>query len=376
MTPRPYGSGSLIVRTDKQGGEAWYGKWRSDGRQVMRKVGAKRPPSGRADDGLTRKQAEAELRRVIAEETKTLPLPGRRVTLQEASRLYQAHIKARGRKPATLSGVEMTFRVHIVPVLGTRSLDTIRHEDIADLICTMQGRGLAPKSIENYIGTLGALFNYALNPRQGWVAANPCVGAELPAVPEHDEIRFLRLEEVDALVRHAHPGPFQQLDRALYRTAAMTGLRAGELVALRLRDVDWTAGKIRVRRNFVLGEFGTPKSKRSTRAVPMADEVAGELERLIQATGADADDALVFPDPVTGEPLAKSENLRRLRKALKAAGLDTTHRFHDLRHTFGTTMAAAGVPMRTLQEWMGHRDIKTRSACVAFDRAQARWQWR
>lgn len=48
-----------------------------------------------------------------------------------------------------------------------------------------------------------------------------------------------------------------------------------------------------------------------------------------------------------------------MRAALKAAKLDTSHRFHDLRHTFGTQMAAAGVPIRTLQEWMGHRDLAT-----------------
>ena len=48
-----------------------------------------------------------------------------------------------------------------------------------------------------------------------------------------------------------------------------------------------------------------------------------------------------------------------MRKALEAAQLDERHRFHDLRHTFGTRMAAAGVPLRTLQEWMGHRDIAT-----------------
>jgi integrase len=48
-----------------------------------------------------------------------------------------------------------------------------------------------------------------------------------------------------------------------------------------------------------------------------------------------------------------------MRKALAAAGLDTEHRFHDLRHTFGTAMAAAGVPMRALQQWMGHHDIET-----------------
>jgi integrase len=51
--------------------------------------------------------------------------------------------------------------------------------------------------------------------------------------------------------------------------------------------------------------------------------------------------------------------MRRYRRALKAAKLEQTRRFHDLRHTFGTAMAGAGVPMRTLQEWMGHRDIET-----------------
>jgi integrase len=51
--------------------------------------------------------------------------------------------------------------------------------------------------------------------------------------------------------------------------------------------------------------------------------------------------------------------MRRYRRALKAAKLEATHRFHDLRHTFGTAMAAAGVPMRSLQEWMGHRDLQT-----------------
>ena len=58
-------------------------------------------------------------------------------------------------------------------------------------------------------------------------------------------------------------------------------------------------------------------------------------------------------------PLSKAANNRRFRKALKAARLDETHRIHDLRHTFGTRMAAVGTPMRTLQEWMGHRDIET-----------------
>jgi len=58
--------------------------------------------------------------------------------------------------------------------------------------------------------------------------------------------------------------------------------------------------------------------------------------------------------------------LRRYRKALKAGRLDEARRFHDLRHTVGTQMAAAGVPMRALQEWMGHRDIKTTERYVDY----------
>jgi integrase len=67
----------------------------------------------------------------------------------------------------------------------------------------------------------------------------------------------------------------------------------------------------------------------------------------------------VFGHPATGGPLHKPGASQRMQKALKAAGLDRAHRFHDLRHTFGTRMAAAGVPTRTLQEWMGHRDLAT-----------------
>lgn len=91
----------------------------------------------------------------------------------------------------------------------------------------------------------------------------------------------------------------------------------------------------------------------------MADRLAAELDRLHQALGEPGPDDLVFADPATGEPLDKARNLRRLRKALNAAKVDEGHSVHSLRHTFGTSMAAAGVPLRTLQEWMGHRDLKT-----------------
>ena len=92
--------------------------------------------------------------------------------------------------------------------------------------------------------------------------------------------------------------------------------------------------------------------------VPLADRVAGELERHFQASAFQADDDLVFAHPFTGGALDPSKILTRFKVALAAAGVRKV-RFHDLRHTFGTRTAAAGVPLRTLQEWMGHRDYKT-----------------
>jgi integrase len=225
-------------------------------------------------------------------------------------------------------------------------------------VIVLEEKELAPKTIRNVVATLSALFNFAMGPRRRWATTNPCQGVDLPAVPETDEIRFLTLDELDALLAHARAGEFQKLDQAIFLAAAMTGLRKGELLALRWKDVDWKAGRIRVRQNYVMGQFGTPKSKRSTRSVPMADEVGGALDRHFKAARLQADDALVFGHPLTGAPMYRQGVTRRLHRALRAAEIDD-HVFHDLRHTFGTRMAAAGVAMRTLQEWMGHRDIAT-----------------
>ncbi len=357
-TPRRApGTGSLIIRRDAAGRESFYGQWTPPGgKQIKRALGFKRTP-GNAD-GLTVRQAEAKLRAMMTKVTATSPV-GERLTIAEVGAKYIAHLERLGRKHSTIAAVEMTLRAHLEPFFAGRALAAITHNNVHDLIAVMEAKGLAPKSIHNYVGTLSAIFGFATHPRRRWASANPCQGIELPVIREATEIRFLDVEEVDALVAAAQPGPFEAIDRALYRTAAMTGLRMGELIALRWRDVDWTAARIRVRQNYVLGEFGTPKSKRSTRSVPMADEVAGELDRLFKCSAAQGDDDLVFASPMTGTPLDKTATRRRYRKALKAAHLDEAHRFHDLRHTFGTRMAAAGVSMRTLQEWLGHRDIST-----------------
>lgn len=362
---RSYGTGSLYVRADRNGRETWVGHWRSNGRQVKRAIGPKRAAGSR--DGLTRPQAEAEMRRLIAT-VSVAPVVGAQLTIGELGARYVEQQRRQGRKRASIVAVESVLRVWLEPYFGDRPVDTITPKDVADFMrileegrkpgSTGRSRPLSVKSIRNYMIHLSALFNLA--ERKGWATSNPCRRVDLPAAePTSEDIRFLEPHEVTALAVHARPGPYQHIDRALYLTAAMTGLRQGELVALRWRDVDWTAGRIRVRQNHVLGEFGTPKSRRSTRSVPMADAVAAELDRLSTATRNPGDDDLVFGHPLDGTPISKAEILKRYRKALRAARLDEALTFHCLRHTFGTRMAAAGVPMRTLQEWLGHRDVQT-----------------
>jgi integrase len=93
--------------------------------------------------------------------------------------------------------------------------------------------------------------------------------------------------------------------------------------------------------------------------------VGGELDRHYKRSFYKGDDDLVFCHPQTGDPYHDSQIRKRFYEAMTAAkmghrcGREGGITFHSLRHTFGTRMAAAGVPMRTLQEWMGHRNLAT-----------------
>ena len=90
----------------------------------------------------------------------------------------------------------------------------------------------------------------------------------------------------------------------------------------------------------------------------MADRLAGELERHFQRAIFRGDQDLVFCNPDTGGAYDASVLRNRFYEALERAGLRRIT-FHELRHTFGTQMAAAGAPLRAIQEWMGHADAKT-----------------
>lgn len=352
---RSYGTGTLEVRQDSRGREMYYGRFYAGGRQMKRRLGPKRVNGDTR--GLTRAQAERALQRLI-DESVAISVASERLDLDEAARRYLAHLnEVMRRKPATLQDYEIIARRHLVPFFSGRSLDRIDVQLVGDYLAAKRREGLATNTIKNQLTFLHGIFRYAM--KKGWVRANPVAAVDRPREDRTDpDIRFLDREEVEALLRAVPDSSLGTLERAIYLVAAQCGLRQGELLALRWRDVDWAAGVVRVRRNFSRGTWGTPKSRRSSRAVPMTTRVMSELERVFQRSAFTADDDLVFAHPRLGSVLDASKLRKRFVKAVARAELRPV-RFHDLRHTFGTQAAAAGVPLRTLQEWMGHRDYAT-----------------
>jgi integrase len=137
----------------------------------------------------------------------------------------------------------------------------------------------------------------------------------------------------------------------------MTGLRIGEILALRWKRIDLTRETLAVAETCFLGHFGTPKSPASRREVPLSHSVLGALKAHYSRSTRREPDALVFATR-HGAPLL-SNNLRRgLRSASMRAGLPRLH-WHALRHTHGTLLHSQGTPLKVAQAQLGHSHLTT-----------------
>jgi integrase len=358
---RDYGTGSLRIV-----GPSWIGSWYgSDGRKMRRKIGSARSPGER--NGLTKTQAEERFRKV-REATKPLQA-GERVTMLEAGEELCRRLEIRGRKKSHRLTVASDLRNHIVPFFGDREVGRIEPKEIERYITVKLGT-LAPKTVRNHLNTMHSVFE--IGQRLGWCTRNPVKLADRPVIRTTDtRIKFLNQPELETLLALPYPQDgFGRIEPTLYLTAAMTGLRQGELLGLRWRDVDLTARKVRVVSPYVRGEFSDPKSEGSGRSVPLAARVADALAALRQESAYRSEGELVFCHPESGKPLDRSKLVRRFKQAIGRAEVRTIT-FHELRHTFGTRMAAAGVPLRTIQHWMGHADSKTTQIYAHYQPSEA-----
>ena len=380
MPKRGYGTGQLYL---KHG--AYYGRWRTlDGRKLNRKIGTARVDAG--SGGLTRAEAERQFRKLQEAEERRPHRAGAELrTVDEAIDSLRRRLAVEGARKSYLQNCDSMQRVHISPRLGDKPVDRVTIGDVETVAAAMLDAGLAPKTVRNVVTFLHSVFEHAVD--RGWTTQNPVRRASRPkrrrAGDANPDIQFLGVVELEAVLRaipdeivvrapaptrrgragSAPPVPPDVLGpvvRIVILTAAMTGLRQSELLGLRWRDVDWTAQRIRVRNAWVRGEHSAEgKSDLSTRrSVPMADRLARDLDRWSQRTLYRADDDLVFAHPQSGRPLDRTKLSRRFKQACADAGVRPV-RFHDLRHTFATRLAASGQPMRTIQEFLGHADSKT-----------------
>jgi integrase len=251
-----------------------------------------------------------------------------------------------GCKPSTLRDYRKSVEAHLLPAFGSLAIEDVTTAAIESWRSRL---ARSARTKNKLLTVLSGIFRRAQ--RAFGLPLNPVAGIERLRERAKIDLEVFSPEEVWALVRAAAC----EQDGAIFLTAAFTGLRRGELVALRWRDVDFAGELIRVRASYAGDALTTPKSGK-VRSVPMAPAVATALARLASGRRATGPDDLVFLGDL-GSFLDASALRRRYVAALQRAGLRHL-RFHDLRHTFGTRTIAKADILR-VKEWMGHADVAT-----------------
>jgi integrase len=213
------------------------------------------------------------------------------------------------------------------------------------------------RTVHKYLVVMHGIFKRAM---KVWgLPRNPMTAVDRPRIRVSDDLHAFSPEEIHALVRAAT----SEQDGAVFLTAAFTGLRMGELLALQWGDVDFGGQSIRVRRSYnAHGGLSSPKSGK-VRSVPMVPDVASALAALGTRELLTGDEDLVFLGDF-GEYMDGSALRDRYKRALARAGLREL-RFHDLRHTFGT-LAVRRAEVPAVQAWMGHSAIQTTMRYVHY----------
>jgi integrase len=340
-------------------GDQWYVKYRlPNGQQVQKRLGPawterSRPPAG----FFTRRLAEEALRAILVDAQRG-ELPASRetgATFADAAAEFLRYVaEVRQIDAGTLADYRGVTEGYLEPEFGERPVETITPDDIDTYKERLLAEGrLSNRTIVRHLTVLHGIFKRA---KRKWdLPSNPASAdlVERPKVVYSGEFDAYDREELDRLAGAAETSQ----DATLYLIAAFTGLRTGELFALRWESVDFLSGLLHVRRayDYKRGLEKVPKGRR-VRSVPMMSEVVDLLGRLKEREHFTADSDLVFCSAV-GEHLDYYGHLRRFKKARERADLRDL-RFHDLRHIFGST-AILALDAYSVQSYMGHQHYST-----------------
>jgi integrase len=391
-------------------GPYFYGKWSRNGQPVIRALGRAwvesdgnggwRRRRGRAPEGtLTEAEAAGRMLALMHEHDAEQTLlerdaderRRRGVTFRQLAGEYLEWLEhVKGAKPSTLRDHRLllaepgqayrrgrgTSRGMVMVALGDRPAREITTREIEELLRSVSSTGVAPRTVNKVRQLVCAIFNYGRRPSTYGLATNPALYADRRREPDRGPLAFYSPEQIEELARSlaagAHRDPARPAlgleeiearacedvqDAELVRVAAYAGLRRGELVTLRWRDVDFTGRKIIVRRSLSGDtELRSTKSRRA-REIPLPNQAAAALDHLSRRDEFTGPDDYVFVNRL-GRRLDPSALRRRFERARDAAGLEPL-RFHDLRHTYGSLLVAGGIDLASVKAAMGHSRITT-----------------
>jgi len=269
------------------------------------------------------------------------------------------------RKPSTHDGYKTTLDRDIKPMLGKLDLRAVTREKIKAMAMAGLEKCQSPKTVQNTILCLSSLLSHAVE--DGLLTVNPALkpGKFLPKISKRRGINPLTREEVATLLETAKAKAPRFYP--LFLCAVRTGLRMGELLALRWEDLDFHGRFIEVSRSYTHWTITTPKSGESRR-VDMSKELAHVLQDLLLERQVDAGATKTEVPPwlfcsETGG-LLHPHNLRDrvFYGLLKKAELRQV-RFHDLRHTFASLLLQQGESPVYVKEQMGHSSIQITVDC-------------
>ena len=246
-------------------------------------------------------------------------------------------------KPSTLRTRKSALRAHIKPFFGKMKLDEIGKRDIARFKSKLLDKELSRKTVNNHLGILSSLLNTAVE----WevIESAPKVTWLKTPDPKFD---FLDFNEADRLIEASEPEI-----RPMVFVAIKTGMRLGEMLALRWQDVDLVKGEIHVQRSATRGKVSTPKSGRN-RVIALSPNTVAVLKK--HRPHSKLRGELVFSNK-RGELQTRDMVKRPLKRACRKAGLRHIT-WHDLRHTYASHLVMHNVPMKTVQELLGHATME------------------
>lgn len=290
----------------------------------------------------TKRGAEEHERQLRTRLMSALPLTDEVVatpTLAEHMQEWLATYCKSNNKASTLDSKESVVRIHLEPLFGHMKVDEISMRDIERFKANKVAAGLHPKTINNLLSVLRSALACAVE--WGHMEYVPAIKWMKAPAPSFD---FFDAAESERLIAAATPE-----DLPILMTALRTGLRRGELMALRWEDVDFVAGNILVRRSAWRGTIGTPKSGKG-REVPMTRDLVRILKKYRHLR------PLVFSNP-DGSMLGRDQMKHVVPRTCRKAGLRELQ-WHALRHSFASQLVMRNIPLKAVQELLGHATIE------------------